>query len=255
MSLIQALILGLVQGLTEFLPVSSSGHLILVPLIFGWKEQPLAFDAVIHLGTLAAILFALKGDLPKLFEKKCRLGWMIVIASIPALGIGYVFENEIESVLRSPLVVVASLIVWGVLLWVGDRFVKPGAASDVKIVGYQRAIFIGIAQAIALIPGTSRSGVTITAGLFAGLSRETAARFSFLLGIPAIAAAGSVSLLGIFEGTEPVAVMPLAIGFSAAFVSGVIAIRLLLRLLKASTYVPFAVYRIALAVVVFFLLR
>lgn len=255
MSVIQALVLGIVQGITEFLPVSSSGHLILTPVLFGWQEQPLAFDAVIHLGTLAAILVALRGDLPKLFENKCRLGCTILAATVPALGIGYLFKDQIETVLRSPLVVAASLALWGVLLWVGDRFVKPGATTDVTKIGYQRAMFIGVAQALALIPGTSRSGVTITAGLFTGLSRETAARFSFLLGIPAIAAAGGVSLLDVIQGTEPVATLPLVVGFLSAFFFGILAIQFLLKLLKASSYVPFAVYRIALAIVVFLLVR
>ncbi|OGL95205.1 undecaprenyl-diphosphatase UppP [Candidatus Uhrbacteria bacterium RIFOXYB12_FULL_58_10] len=255
MSVVQALVLGIVQGITEFLPISSSGHLILAPILFGWQEQPLAFDAVIHLGTLAAILAALRGDLPKLLERRGRLGWTILAATIPALAIGFLFKDQIETVLRSPMVVAASLALWGMLLWAGDRMVKPGASDDVTKVGYQRAMFIGVAQAIALIPGTSRSGVTITAGLFTGLSREAAARFSFLLGIPAIAAAGASALLDVIDGAEPVAMLPLAVGFLAAFVFGILAIRLLLKILKTSTFVPFAVYRMLLAVVVFVLLR
>ena len=255
MSVLQALILGIVQGITEFLPVSSSGHLILAPVLFGWREQPLAFDAVIHLGTLAAILVALRGDLPKLFECQGRLGWTILAATIPALAVGFLFKDQIETVLRSPMVVAASLAIWGALLWAGDRNVRAGATGDVTKVGYRRAMFIGVAQAIALIPGTSRSGVTITAGLLTGLSREAAARFSFLLGIPAIAAAGGVSLLDVVRGTEPVAVLPLVVGFLSAFIFGVAAIRFLLRLLKTASYVPFAAYRIALAIVVFVLLR
>lgn len=251
MSVIQALVLGIVQGITEFLPVSSSGHLILTPVLFGWQEQPLAFDAVIHLGTLAAILVALRDDLPKLIENKCRLGWTILAATVPALTIGYLFKDQIETVLRSPMVVAASLAIWGMLLWAGDRHVRAGATVDVTKIGYRRAMFIGVAQAIALIPGTSRSGVTITAGLFTGLSRETAARFSFLLGIPAIAAAGGVSLLEVVRGTEPVATLPLVVGFLSAFAFGIFAIRLLLKILKSASYVPFAIYRIALALVVF----
>jgi undecaprenyl-diphosphatase len=254
MSIFHALVLGFVQGITEFLPVSSSGHLILFPVLFGWNEQPLAFDAVIHLGTLGAILFALRDDLPRLIENKGRLSWIILAASIPALGIGYLFQDQIESVLRSPLVVAASLAAWGMLLWIADRGVKATAEPNATRVGYRRAMFVGIAQAISLIPGTSRSGVTITAGLFTGLSREAAARFSFLLGIPAIAAAGGMSLLHVMNGTEPVAAWPLLVGFIAAFASGVAAIRLLLRLLKTTSYVPFVVYRLALAVAVVLLL-
>jgi undecaprenyl-diphosphatase len=254
MGFFQALILGAVQGMTEFLPVSSSGHLILAPVLLGWKEQPLAFDAVIHLGTLAAILVALRGDLPKLVADRCRLGWTILAASVPALAAGFLFKDQIETALRSPAVVAASLAAWGLLLWAADRQAKPGAENDVACVGYHRAMLIGAAQAIALIPGTSRSGVTITAGLFTGLSREAAARFSFLLGIPAIAAAGGSVLLDVLLGAEPVAAFPLAVGFLSAFGFGLLAIRFLLRLLKTASYVPFAVYRLLLAAVVLLLL-
>lgn len=255
MTVLHALILGLVQGITEFLPVSSSGHLILVPVLLGWKEQPLAFDTVVHLGTLTAVLVALRGDLPKLFANKCRLGWTILAASVPALAIGFLFKEQIETSLRSPMVVVASLAFWGVLLWAADRYVKPNAEGKIERVGYRRAMFIGVMQAIALIPGTSRSGVTITAGLFTGLSRDAAARFSFLLGVPAIAAAGAYGLLQIAQGTESVAFLPMLVGFLSSFAFGFLAIRFLLKLLALTSYVPFAVYRILLAVVVLLVLR
>lgn len=250
MSLLHAIVLGIVQGLTEFLPVSSSAHLILVPSLLGWPEQPLAFDTVIHLGTLCAVLVGLRDDLPKLFENKMRLGWTILAASIPALAVGYLFKDEIETSLRSPLVVAVSLVLWGALLWIADRQTKKSAEGSVRNVGYRRAMFIGAMQAIALIPGTSRSGVTITSGLFLGLSREAAARFSFLLGIPATAAAGGLGLVEVLRGTESVPLLPLFVGFLASFLAGLFAIRFLLRILKGQSYVPFAVYRIALAVVV-----
>lgn len=252
MTILQSLVLGIVQGITEFLPISSSGHLILIPSLFGWPEQPLAFDAVIHLGTLAAVFVALREDLPKLFLNKFRLGWTILAATIPALTIGYLFKDQIETVLRSPIVVAVSLALWGVLLWIADRSLstKPSLTSDIQKISYHRAMFIGLAQAIALIPGTSRSGVTITAGLFTGLSRETAARFSFLLGIPAIAAAGGLSLLHVLNGSESVALLPLTIGFLTSFLSGLLAIRFLFKILKSTSYIPFVIYRIALAVVV-----
>lgn len=253
MSIIQALVLGLVQGITEFLPVSSSGHLILVPVLFGWAEQPLAFDAVVHLGTLAAVLVALRDDLPKLFANRGRLGGTIVMASVPALAIGFLFKDQIETTLRSPLVVAASLAVWGALLWAADRSVKPSAEGKVERVGFQRAMFIGLAQAVALIPGTSRSGVTITAGLFTGLSREAAARFSFLLGIPAISAAGVAAVLDLVQGSERIDLLPLVVGFVMSFVCGLLAIRFLLGIIKSTSFVPFAVYRIVLAAVVLLL--
>ncbi len=252
MSVLQALVLGIVQGITEFLPISSSGHLILIPALFGWDPQPLAFDAVIHLGTLTAVLFALRDDLPRVFANKFRLGWIILTATIPALGLGYLFKDQIETVLRSPLVVAVSLASFGILLWIADHYSRQAAEIKIERVGYHRAMLIGLAQAIALIPGTSRSGITITAGLFLGLSREAAARFSFLLGVPAIAAAGGLSLFHVLNGSEPIELLPLTIGFLTSFAFGFLAIRFLLKILKSTSYIPFAVYRIALAVVVVF---
>lgn len=253
MNILHAVVLGIVQGLTEFLPVSSSGHLILVPVLFGWPEQPLAFDTVIHLGTLCAVLVALREDLPKLFENKMRLGWTIVAASVPALAVGYLFKDQIESTLRSPVVVAVSLALWGALLWVADRSAAPNAEANVERVGHRRAMFIGVMQALALIPGTSRSGVTITSGLFTGLSREAAARFSFLLSIPATAAAGALGLVNVLQGTESVPLVPLLVGFLTSFFAGLFAIRFLLLILKGRSYVPFAAYRIALALLVLWL--
>ncbi|NBS41690.1 undecaprenyl-diphosphatase UppP [bacterium] len=253
MNILHAIVLGIVQGLTEFLPVSSSGHLILVPILFGWPEQPLAFDTVIHLGTLCAVLVALREDLPKLFENKMRLGWTIALASIPALAVGYLFKDEIETSLRSPIVVAVSLALWGALLWVADRSAKTNAEGKIENVGRRRAMFIGVMQSLALIPGTSRSGVTITSGLFTGLSREAAARFSFLLSIPATAAAGALGLVEVIQGTESVPLFPLFVGFLTSFLAGLFAIRFLLKILKGQSYVPFAAYRIALAAVVLWL--
>ena len=247
MPILHAIVLGIVQGITEFLPVSSSGHLILLPMLLGWPEQPLAFDTVVHLGTLAAVLVALRDDLPKLFADKGKLGWTIVAASVPALGMGFLFKDQIETVLRSPLVVAASLVVWGILLWIADRQMKKQAEGKIENVGYHRAMMIGLAQAIALIPGTSRSGVTITAGLFMGLSREAAARFSFLLGIPAISAAGALGLFELATGEAQIELVPMIFGFLTSFACGFIAIRFLLKLLKSTSFVPFAIYRIALA--------
>lgn len=247
MSILHAIVLGIVQGITEFLPVSSSGHLILIPTLLGWAEQPLAFDTVVHLGTLTAVLVALRDDLPKLFADKAKLGWTVMAASVPALGAGFLFKDQIENALRSPLVVAASLFVWGILLWIADRQTKKQAEGKIENVGYHRAMMIGLAQAIALIPGTSRSGVTITAALFTGLSREAAARFSFLLGIPAISAAGALGLFELATGEAQVELVPMIVGFLTSFVFGFLAIRFLLKILKSTSFVPFAVYRIALA--------
>jgi len=252
------MVLGIVQGITEFLPVSSSGHLILVPELLGWPLQSAAFDAVMHWATLAAVIVALWPDVREVIvsvgsRKKSdwkRLGVMIAVATIPAVVIGLLFDEMIETTLRSPIVVAVSLAIWGVLLFIADRLMKPSAVSDVKRVGWRSVAWIGLAQAIALIPGTSRSGVTITAGLFTGLNRETAARFSFLLGIPAIALAGAAGMLDVVRGNAGVEPLPLAVGFVSAFAAGFFSIRLLLRLLKSGSYAGFAVYRVLLAAVV-----
>ncbi|HBO99625.1 MAG: Undecaprenyl-diphosphatase [Candidatus Uhrbacteria bacterium GW2011_GWF2_41_16] len=257
MTLFQAVVLGTVQGLTEFLPVSSSGHLILVPKLFGWETQNLAFDAIIHLATLAAIVVAFFGEIKHITKgiwKKQdswgRLGRLIIFSSLPVLVIGFFLSDVIETIFRSPAIVASSLAFWGVFLFIADRFVHQTAESDVTHVGWKRAFFIGSAQAIALVPGTSRSGVTITTGLFFGLDRKAAARFSFLLSIPAIAAAGASALLHMAEGTVSLDFLPLTVGFISAFISGFFAIRFLLRMLAFGTYKWFAFYRIILAVVV-----
>ncbi|MBI4599272.1 undecaprenyl-diphosphatase UppP [Candidatus Uhrbacteria bacterium] len=261
MSVFQAAVLGIVQGLTEFLPVSSSGHLILVPRLLGWETQDLAFDAAIHLATLAAILAALWTEVAQIVRGLARwktdpwgrLGWMIVVSTLPVLVIGFVFKDMIEVVFRSSHLVALSLGFWGILLFIADRLVSKGALSDVRLVGWKRALGIGATQALALLPGTSRSGVTITAGLFSGLNRETAATFSFLLGVPATAAAGAGAILDLATGQAYVEPLPLVAGFVTAFVSGFFAIRFLLKLMKGASYAWFAVYRISLAALILFL--
>jgi len=255
MSLLQAVVLGLVQGITEFLPVSSSGHLILVPELFGWPEQPAAFDAVMHLATLLAVIIALRSDIVSIVRGGPdwrRLGAMILVATLPVIVVGLLFKDAIETTLRDPSVVAISLAVWGVLLFLADRMMKKTAITDIRRVSWKSVVWIGLAQAIALIPGTSRSGVTITAGLFTGLNRETAARFSFLLGIPAIALAGASGILDLSSGSAHVDLLPLIVGFVTALVSGIWAIQFLLKLMKSASYKWFAVYRLVLAAVVLF---
>ncbi|HBR81122.1 MAG: Undecaprenyl-diphosphatase [Candidatus Uhrbacteria bacterium GW2011_GWE2_45_35] len=253
---IQPFILGLIQGLTEFLPISSSGHLILIPKLFGWAEQGLAFDATIHLATLAAVIVALWVDVKTITlgvfkrNENGRLGWLILTATVPVLAVGFFFNDWFETVFRSPLVVAASLAFWGVILWIADAWTKKQAEDHLEKIGWKRTVIICLSQIIAFIPGTSRSGITITAGLFGGLSREAAARFSFLLGIPAIAAAGGYSLLKIIYGGESVDWLSLTVAFAAAFVSGFFAIKFLLKIMKAASYKWFAIYRIILAAVI-----
>jgi undecaprenyl-diphosphatase len=252
----QALILGVVQGLTEFLPVSSSGHLILVPHVLGWPDQGLAFDAVIHLGTLAALLAYFRAELWALVAGTLsrRVGYIIVVATIPAGLAGLAFGAVIEQTLRSPLVVAASLVVWGLVMWVADRQAPEpptGVEDPLARVGWRRGLSVGVAQALALVPGTSRSGITISAGLLVGLDRATAARFSFLLGIPVTAAAAGLKTLHfVGAGTPPGEGGPLLAALAASFVSGWIAVWFLVRYLKRRSLRPFVVYRIALAAVV-----
>lgn len=256
MSFFQSFILGLVQGITEFLPISSSGHLIFIPKLFGWAEQGLAFDAAIHLATLAAVLAAFWAEVKAITfgvfkrNKKGQLGWLIAAATLPVLIAGFFFSDWFEFTFRSPIVVAASLAVWGVVLWVADVFVKEKAENDLVKIGRRRSLVIGLAQIISLIPGTSRSGITITAGLFGGLSREAAARFSFLLGIPSIAAAGLFSLFLMIKSGDSFDWLSLIIAFATAFISGFFAIRFLLLLLQSASYKWFAIYRIILAVAV-----
>lgn len=255
MTVFQATILGIVQGLTEFLPVSSSGHLILVPALFGWPQQSLAFDAVTNVATLTALLVALREDVLRIVlsfvrpaEKAMRaLGLRILVATVPALAFGLLFKDLIETMFRSAFVVVGTLAVWGCLLFIADRYAQKNGTSDITHVSWKQALLIGCFQALALIPGTSRSGVTITTGLFSGLNRETAARFSFLLGIPAIAAGTAYALLDFVTGKAVFEMWPLLAGFLGAFFAGIFAIRFLLKLLKTASYRGFAIYRIAIA--------
>ncbi len=263
MTLFQAAVLGAVQGLTEFLPVSSSGHLILVPALLGWKDaSSLAFDAAVNVGTVAAVLVALRDDVGKMVrglarpktDRFGRLGWMVLAATIPAVLAALFFRDALETHARTPQVVAASLALWGILLFVADRLATAGE-KDVAQVGWKRAVALGVAQAVALIPGTSRSGVTITAGLFAGLDRATAARFSFLLGTPVLALASASGVYDIVKDGADVSVPAMAVGILTAFAAGLFAIRWLLKLFEGqTTYKWFAVYRVVLAAAVLFVL-
>ena len=270
---LQAVVMGVVQGLTEFLPVSSSGHLILVPWLLGWDEPfitSLAFSVMLHLGTLVALLGYFARDwvrlvaagLASLRDRRIgddpwqRLAWVLVAATIPAAIIGGLLGDAIESAARRPAIVAMALVVGAAILWYADRVGRR--ARDVDSVGWLTAIAIGFAQTLALVPGISRSGITISAGLFAGLTREAAARFSFLLAGPTIAGAGLLEVYHLVRGeagTVPDASVLVA-GVVAAAVTGVLAIRVLLEWFRRRGVGIFVAYRIALAaLVVVFLLR
>lgn len=262
MTITQAIVLGLVQGMTEFLPISSSGFLILVPELFGWDVQSQAFDAFLHVATLMAIVAALWVEvkaiskallLPSQDKQSValrRLAVWIALATIPVLFFGFLFQEIFEVEFRSVQIVAWSFIVWGTVLYFVDRrvsretIVSDRTQSNVVLVGLKRALLIGFAQVIAIIPGTSRSGITMTAGLATGLSRETAARFSFLLSIPTIAAAGFFKLGSVARGQESIELLPLAVGFVVAMVSAFLTVRFLLRFLKRYTFSELAIFRV-----------
>ncbi|HXH83720.1 MAG TPA: undecaprenyl-diphosphate phosphatase [Candidatus Tectomicrobia bacterium] len=257
MTLTQAVVLGLVQGLTEFLPVSSSGHLLLVPHVFGWADQGLAFDAMIHLGTLGALVACFRAELLALGRGGLspRLGALIVAASVPAGLAGLAFGPDIERSLRSPVVVAASTAVWAIVMWIADRQARPAPATTRRDpldgITWGQALAIGVAQAVALVPGTSRSGITISTGLLGGLDRATAARFSFLLGIPITAAAAGLKSLDIVaQGIQPGELAPMLAALATAFASGWFAAWFLVRYLKRRSLRPFVLYRLLLAAAV-----
>jgi undecaprenyl-diphosphatase len=258
MDIIQAIILGTIQGLTEFLPVSSSAHLVFITDILG-LQQNVAFDTLLHLGTLVAvvaffwrdlidiissfissILDIFKGRFKKGLDEEPfkKLSWLLVIGTIPAGIVGFLFQKQFEALFSSIFYVGIFLIITGLLLWGAER-VKPGQ-KDVKDITFKNALVIGIAQAIAIAPGISRSGATISVGLFSGLNRELAARFSFLLSIPAIL--GAVLVESRHINSFDISTGVLIAGFVSAVVFGYIAIKLLLKIIKERTLMIFAYY-------------
>lgn len=249
MTVVQALVLGVVQGITEFFPVSSSGHLILVPKLFGWETQSLAFDAFIHLATLLAILIALRHDVVATLKSR-TLTLSILIATVPVLVVGFFAGDIIATSLRNPGVVAVSLVLWAIVLWIVDRRVKPRAPDELSTMTFKKTLWIGCAQVLALIPGTSRSGITAIAGMQTGLSRAAAIRFGFLLGVPAIALAGAYGFFELLTSGQSVEWMPIFVGFFTALIVGILSISFLLRLLVRTSFFGFVVYRFVLAAIV-----
>lgn len=263
LSPLQALVLAAVQGVTEFLPISSSGHLILVPYFLKWPDQGLAFDIATHVGTLLAILVYFRWDVRDLvigfFTGQPRsadgdynprhLAWMIVLATVPAGIAGLLLKDWVETQARSALLVAGTTIVYGVLLGVADRVGRH--AKRLGEIGWPAALAIGVAQALAIIPGTSRSGITITAALLLGLTRPAAARFSFLLGIPIFSLAAAKQALDLFEsGVTAAELMPMGIGLVASAVIGYAVIAWLLNWLRSRSLTVFVIYRLILGAVI-----
>lgn len=259
MTLIQIVILALVQGFTEFLPISSSAHLILVPVITGWQDQGLAFDIAVHIGTLTAVMLYFKKEIASMavdWSVSCikrervgesRLAWAVIIGTIPVCIAGLLISDFVDTTLRSPLVIAATTLGFGFLLLISD--VKGKQERDEHNLSWRDIFIIGFAQAIALIPGTSRSGITMTAGLLLGLTRSAAARFSFLLSIPAILASGSYKSLQLIKSDIAVNWDEIFLG---VVLSGLIAyacIHVFLKLLERVGMMPFVIYRLVLGIV------
>jgi undecaprenyl-diphosphatase len=252
-SVLQAIVLGIVQGLTEFLPVSSSAHLILVPWLLKWQEDPgLAFDVVLHLGTLLAlvifywrewlemVLSLANGD-----RVRRRLLFLLIVASVPGAIIGILLEKQAETIFRSPVLIAVTLATLGLILWAADAFgSKKRKIDNLTLLD---ALLIGLSQALAIIPGVSRSGATITTARFLGIDRADAANFSFLMATPIIAGAGLLEARKFFHSGLTA---QLGWGFAASAVFGLLAIVWLLSYVRTHTYRPFAIYRIVLAAVV-----
>lgn len=263
-TVLQALIMGIVQGLTEFLPISSSGHLIIVPYLLGWDDEfitSLAFSVMLHIGTLAALLAYFRADWVRIVpagfatirdrsfagDPDRRLAWLLVATTIPAAVVGLVFSDVIETAIREPGLVALTLVVGGVIMWAADRVGRMD--RRVEDVTFPIAIAIGAAQALALIPGISRSGISISAGRFAGLDRDAAARFSFLMATPITIGAIVFEIRRLVTGEAGVQVdlLPLVVGLASSFVAGVFAISVLLRYLRTHSLTVFVVYRFILA--------
>jgi undecaprenyl-diphosphatase len=266
MPIFQAIVLGIVQGLSEFLPISSSGHLILTRWFFGWESLPddveKAFDVALHFGTLVAVVLYFRHDLVRYVREGVRLlwnrerpvdpdgriAWLLVVATVPAALVGALFEDQIDSRLGTPTIIGISLIVFGLLLWWADR--RTGR-RQLEEMSTRDSLVIGAAQALALNPGTSRSGITITAARQIGFERDSAARISFLMSLPVIAGAvvlkvGKLVAEGIPEGL----LVPMIVGVVTSFLAGWLAVWGTLRLVRTRSFTPFVVYRVGLGAIV-----
>ena len=259
MDFIQTIVLSLVQGLSEFLPISSSAHLILVPKITDWPDQGLAFDVVVHMGTLSAIVFYYRAIIKMLMVDffysivkvqtigQSKMAWGVLLGTIPVGLAGLLFKDFIEVNLRSTEIIAYSTLAFGLLLglasWIDSRKTAPRSELGWTDIG-----FIGIMQALALIPGTSRSGITITAGLLIGLSKNMSTQFAFLLSIPVITLSALLMMLDLYQQPQSVDWLMLVIGFSVAAISAYLTVVFFIKLLDTIGLMPFVMYRIILGV-------
>lgn len=255
MSVIEALILGIVQGLGEFLPISSSAHLVLIPWLLGWKDPGLTFDVALHMGTLLAVVLYFWRDWLSLFRGAIqakpsvekRLFWYLVIATLPGAAIGYMLEDKAETIFRNPLLIGIMLIIMGILLFLGDR---QRQLRTLDTMTFTDAILIGLSQALAIIPGVSRSGSTMTVARWLALTREDAARFSFLMSTPIVLGAGILSMRDLQFSDITLSFL---IGVFTSFLVGILSISFLLKYLKRSDFKVFVGYRFLLGVTVILL--
>ncbi len=264
MDLIQLIILSLIQGITEFLPVSSSAHLILLPLLTEWQDQGLAIDVAAHLGSLFAVVLYFRKDISRILfaginsiikkefsEPDSKLFWYLAIASIPVLVSGFLLRDIISTYLRDPLIIAAASIGFGLLLWYADATGKR--IRQINSIDMRDAIMIGLAQALALVPGTSRSGITMTAALMLGLDRKSAARFSFLMAVPIILAAGGYESLKLIQMDVVVDINNFFITAFLSALSALVSIHFFLKFLDKIGMLPFVIYRVALGIILIFL--
>lgn len=256
---VHAVLLALIQGITEFLPISSSAHLILPSVLLGWPDQGLAFDVAVHLGSLLAVIYYFRGEVTAMtlswwaslrgkgLDAEGRLAWCILLATIPACVVGVLFGDLIGLYLRSGWVIACATIFFGLLLWWADRMAR--LQKDEYQSGWRSAFILGCAQALALIPGTSRSGITLTAGLMLGFTRKAAARFSFLMSIPIIFLAGSHQAKGLSAVDMTMAWSAVGLGVLVSFISALACIHLFLSLLTRVGVLPFVIYRLGLGAI------
>ena len=259
MDISQAIILALVQGFTEFLPISSSAHLVLTPVIAGWDDQGLAFDVAVHVGTLAAVVLYYRRELWVIAtDFLASLGnrpgkpeadtvWYLVIGTIPVGVIGLLMQDDVEMFLRAPLVIAGATIFFALILWWADKTSRENQTDSAM--DWKKALLIGAFQALALIPGTSRSGITITAGLLLGFKREFAARFSFLLSIPVIGLAGGLKALELFQSKSILPWDAVLIGIGVSAVTAYLSIGWFIGFLNRVGLFPFVLYRLVLGAV------
>jgi undecaprenyl-diphosphatase len=258
MSIIEIIVLALIQGLTEFLPISSSAHLILPSQILGWQDQGLAFDVAVHVGTLIAVVIYFRKEVVEILAAwfksfgaqgatdDSKLGWWIILGTIPAAVLGLIFKDLIELYLRSAWVIAITTILFGLLLWYAD--VKGKQTKTIYQLTWKSALMIGMAQAMAMIPGTSRSGITMTAGLMLGMNKQSAARFSFLLAIPVISMMGLYYTIELALGDHVVDWTTLILGAGLSFISAYACIFLFLKIIERMGMMPFVIYRLLLGV-------